>query len=475
MTHYQRPGLLPLLAAAAGPVRGLYQATNGQGYAVAGQRVYTISANVNAATGLASGWSMAQIGTLAAAVTTPVSMIDNRTTLFLVDGSSQGYSVNLASGAFAPIVDPTGTFNGADKVDYLDTFFLFNIPGTNQFGATHSNSLVFDPLYVAGKTDYPDNLTTLMVNRHELLLIGQYKTEIWYDAGLANFPFAELPGAFHEHGSVAKYSVASADISVFWLSNSLQGGGRVYMARGYECKRISNYALEYAIRKMKYATGINDAIGYCYTQDGHEFYNLHFPAGDQTWVFDTTTGDWHQQAWTDPATGLLHRHRGNCYCNMYNTALVGDSSSGTIYQMNLDTYTDTLTPGASSGPITFIRGFPHVLTTEMNLGAPGLDREVASQGKQLKFNSMFLDLECGMGPLDASGAPASVRLSYSRDRGRTFSGAPMQTAGAPGQFLTHPTWRALGMSRDMVFEIEHSIAGPAALNGLWYDAEALEV
>jgi len=31
----------------------------------------------------------------------------------------------------------------------------------------------------------------------------------------------------------------------------------------------------------------------------------------------------------------------------------------------------------------------------------------------------------------------------------------------------------MGVARDRVFEISHSIAGPAALNGAWIDAEVL--
>jgi hypothetical protein len=42
----------------------------------------------------------------------------------------------------------------------------------------------------------------------EAWLIGTQTTEVWYNAGNAQFSFAELPGVFIEHGCVAPYSIA---------------------------------------------------------------------------------------------------------------------------------------------------------------------------------------------------------------------------------------------------------------------------
>jgi hypothetical protein len=209
-TYYQRPGLRKLVRDATNraPVRGLYRASNGNGYCVIGQKVYSIS----------SGWVLTHIGTLATAGTTPVSFIDNGIEIWLVDGSVNGYSIILATNVFSVVVDATGTFTGATRVDYIDTFMIWNVPGTNQFGSTLSNSLSFNALYVAAKTAFPDPLVVPIINRHEIILLGQLKSEIWYDAGNAQFPFALLPGAYIEHGCGAPYSPATADIELFWLS-----------------------------------------------------------------------------------------------------------------------------------------------------------------------------------------------------------------------------------------------------------------
>ena len=452
-THYQRPGFTPLVTGAeALPVRGLYRASNGAGYCVIGQKVYKLE----------SDFSLTELGTLAINLTTPVSMIDNGTTLMLVDNSPFGYTITLATDVFAQIVDGSGTFTGATKVDFIDTFIIWNIPGTNRWGSTLSNSITFDSLYIASKNNYPEPLQTLAVCRREIFLLGALKSEIWFDAGDAQFPFAELPGAAIEHGTVAPFSVAQQDLNVYMLGQNLQGSGVVFRLRGYECVRISTHAIEYAIQQ--YPT-INDAIGYCYQQDGHAYYVLCFPSADATWVFDEATQLWHQRAWTD-SNGVLHRDRSNCCAFIYGKNLVGDWQNGTIYELDRNAYQDTV--AGQTYPLTCIRGFPHLQAV------PGPQGPMALDGKRVQFHKLVADLETGNTPLDADGNSPQITLRYSDDRGRTFGPAVLQAAGSLGQFNTYPQWLNLGIARDRVFELQYSFNGKAPLNGAWVEAKVLE-
>jgi hypothetical protein len=364
--------------------------------------------------------------------------------------------------AFSAIVDPTGTFQGATKVDTIDTFVLWNMPGTKFFGSTLSNEITFDALYFAGKTDYPDPLQTLVVNRHEIILLGSLKSEIWYDAGNPQFPFAELPGAYIEHGIVAPWSAGSADISVFWLSQDLQGQGYVFRQRGYQTTRISNHALEYALRQMvaRGAT-LADAICYTYQQDGHLFYVLAFPSGDQTWAFDDSTEEWTQRAWTDP-NGLLHRDRTNCHAFIHGTNVVGDWQNGSLYALDLNTYTD------NGQPISWIRTFPQL---GLAMGPQG---PVEYDGHRLQVNKFVADIEVGEGLADLAGVPPQVGLRWSTDRGKTFKQTILQSLGSQGQYETQPQWLQEGIGRFFTCELSYSAACPAALNGAWVDARILD-
>lgn len=464
ITHYQRPGLRPLAGGPVAPVRNLYRASNGNGYCTIGSNVYAIDPS----------WNLQQLGTVTPGRLNPVSMIDNGVTIMVVDGSPQGWTINMATNEYSLYVDPSGLFRGATRGDYIDSFMLFNVAGTpnNEFISTLSGVATFDPTYFAFKTAYPDPLMALIVNRHEILLIGQLKTEVWYNGGLATFPFLMLQGVYHEHGTLARYSVASLDISVFFLGSDLQGNGVVYKIKGYSCLRVSNYAIEYQIRKMRKAVGIDDAIGYTYQQDGHYFYVLHFPKGDQTWVLDDTIQDtntaWHQEGWTNPKTGVLHRHRANCHAFINDTNVVGDWQNGTIYEMDLDQYVDNVN-GVDCG-IQRLRTFPHVIGGEVAFGIYG-KRAIPADGRRIQFTAFFLDMELGL--TDSNSGQPLITLRYSDDKGRTYSSDILQHGGEEGEYLTVPTWRGLGIARDRVFEVEYAFNGPAAMNGAWVEGTVL--
>ncbi|MDR3464145.1 MAG: hypothetical protein P4L76_17720 [Beijerinckiaceae bacterium] len=86
VTHYPREGLRPLSAPpAVGLGRGVFTASNGQLYAVAGTNVYYID----------TAWAWHLIGQIAPA-NTPTSLADNGTNAVLVDGSPNGYQISLA-------------------------------------------------------------------------------------------------------------------------------------------------------------------------------------------------------------------------------------------------------------------------------------------------------------------------------------------------------------------------------------------
>lgn len=67
-----------------------------------------------------------------------------------------------------------------------------------------------------------------------------------------------------------------------------------------------------------------------------------------------------------------------------------------------------------------------------------------------------------------------VYLSYSDDRGRSFSDPVGASLGAIGEYLTQVQWRRLGMGRDRVFAVEWSAPVATALQGAWIEATPAE-
>jgi hypothetical protein len=466
ITLYQRPGLVPVVQGPRAPVRLIYQASNEQVYTVIGSTLYHLTA----------GWNLETLGELSEGRTAPCSATDNGEYTVFVDGSRKSWLVRLRDNKFSAYTDPTGAFMGADRLDTLDTYMVWNRPGTTEFGSSLSggirdnsgripSNLFFDGLYYAEKTCWYDKLETLIVARRLLYLFGKQKSEIWYNAGTTTFPFAECPGVYIEHGIAAKWSVARGGTSVFWLATDRESGLVVLRQDGYSTAKISNFAVDWAIAKMAKKGTIADATGYCYTQAGHLFYVLSFPTGDETWVYDTTISDpnkaWHQRAWTD-ANGALHRERANVFGNAYGVPLVGDWENGALYRMDPECFTDTV--DGVSRPITCVRGFPHLATGHNAQGFP-----TPSNGLNVQHVNLWLDVETGTDPTqDVTG---DFTLKYSNDRGRTWAGQASRNSGTFGNFLYIPMFEKMGIARDRVYELWHAIPGPVALNGAWYLAQ----
>ena len=482
MTHYQHPGLQFVVndPANINQVRGIWSRTDSNGaYVVIGSTVYYLS----------NALVLAAIGTIGSA-SGPVSMTDNGVTCMLVDGSGTGYFIQLVGNVFSTIVDSTGTFAGATSVDQLDTFIVWSWLNSNFFGSTLAGSTTFDPLYFAAKAAFPDPLMRLIVNKREIILFGAKRSEIWYNTGGAQFPFALLPGIYIQQGILAPYSAAFQNIEVYWLSANEQGQGVVMMQRGYETRRISNHALEYQIRQMASFGTVQDAVGFTTQFDGHIFYVLTFPTGDQTWVYDASVSDpndaWHQWAWTD-FQGSLHKSRAYCGAFMMNAVwqgqngvfVCGDWQNGSLYFLNPDYYFDdanedrTVVPGYppthQPGPISWIRTFHHIGRAR----AQGTEQPSETDGKRIKYNWFYADIDAGQIPLDVDGNPM-ITLRWSDDRGNTWTNGILQPYGPQGRYDTWPTWRTLGMSRDRIFELSFSAGGQTALNGAWIDAEVAD-
>ncbi len=354
VTLYLSPGQSRLgLPPEASPVRGLYRATNGQLFAAVGSSIYYIAPN----------WIATFLGTTAVN-TTPVKMGDNGITLVIVDGSAFGWSVDLTSHTYAAISDPN--FFGSNFVEVLDTFLIFNKPGTNIFYCSDSNAITFDPLFFAGKVGYPDNLGGISVQGRNIWLIGaQSSSEIWFDAGAPDFPFQIMQGPFIEHGTIATYSIAKQGGATFFLTQDAQGTSIVVEAAGLTAAKISTPAIEAAIGS--YGT-ISDAVGFTLEQLGHPWYWLKFPSANNglgvDWVYDLSTKQWWKASWLNPATCERESHRAFCTAFAYGVNVTGDRETGQLYMLDPNNPTDA---GAF---IERRRGYPHMMANGARASYP---------------------------------------------------------------------------------------------------------
>lgn len=409
---YGTPGLKLWQVFAGGAIRGMHRLTTGVAVVVAGLNVYMVTT--------------AGVPTFVAKIdndATPASMDDNGTVVMIVTGN-HGYFLDPVALTITVVVNPV--FTGADTVQFIDGYFLFNKPSTGEFQISGLYSESIDALDFATAEDAPDNLMSVLVDHDEVWLFGEVTTEVWGDSGSALFPFARIPGAVIEQGTAAKFSPVKMDETVYWLGADRLGKGVVQRANGYQSVRVSNHSVETAINSY---SRIDDAIGYAYQQEGHNFYMLSFPTANVTWCYDSSTDEWHKRAYRDPTTATLNRHRSVNHMAFGGINLVGDWQNGNVYQLDLNTYTD------NGDILPAIRRTPYMY----------------ADGRWMFFRRMYLDMEVGIGLVN--GLDPQIMLDWSDDGGVTFDNEIVSSAGKLGERTLRQTFNRLGKSRGRVWQI----------------------
>jgi hypothetical protein len=368
----------------------------------------------------------------------------------MVDGP-YGYTYNIATGVFAQIVDPA--FLGADRVAFIDGWLIFNQPGTQNFYTTAPTpyTITFAGAFFAKNDTSSDQLVTLMENNRELWLIGERHSEVWYDAGGANFAFSRIPGVAPQIGCSAKHSIARLGSSLVWLGQSERGQNVVIQTDQYGYKDISTRAIEHQISQYPL---VSDAIGFTYEEEGHLFYVLTFPTADKTWCYDVSSEMWHERASFDQTTGTFHRDRANCFVNFANLRLVGDFQTQTILRLNRQTYTD------NGFPLIAVRRCPHLWSKE--------NRE------RIFHNSLQVEFSPGVGLQTGQGSNPQAMMRFSDDGGTTYGTIRTTTIGAAGRYKNRAMWRRLGTARDRVYEVSISDPVKRDIVGATLYAEATE-
>ena len=444
------PGLNFLQTVGTGPIRGLWVAkiSTSVFYVVSGVEVYKLSSTTGTPT---------LIGTVSG--TGPVSIADNGAQIFFAcNGPSFIYNIN--TDVFGPITDPD--FPGAVTVGFLDGYFVFNEPNSQKIWVTALlDGYDINALDFASAEGSPDGLVAVNVDHREAWLFGSDSVEVWYDAGLADFPLTRIQGAFNELGCAAAFSVAKLDNTLFWLGTDARGQGIVYKANGYNGQRVSTHAVEWQIQQYG---NISDAIAYTYQQDGHSFYVLTFPSANATWVYDAATQAWHERAGWD--NGSFTRHRSNCQCNFGGNIIVGDYQNGNIYTLDLDTYADNgqiqrwlrSWRALPTGTNTLKRTAQHSLQLDAQAGAlltPITEYVYLTTEDGFKLITESYDNLIDETTLSVN-PPPQFMLRWSDDGGHTWSNEHWAQGGAVGAYGTRIFWRRLGMTlklRDRVYEL----------------------
>jgi len=374
---------------------------------------------------------------------------------YVVSASQTKSSSTIYALNFSVMPTNDGPFEGADVVDVVDNYFVYNRPGTQQYGSSNILSPISSALAFSSKDGAPDNLVSLIVDHREVYLLGEVSSEVWVNSGLFPFAFQRIPGTSTQHGIAAKFSVARLGNSFAYLSKNIRGDGQVMLMNGYTPTRISNHAVENSIE----GADISDARAWTYLSEGHEVYVVSFPGLDLTWAYDIATGMWHKWLWVDNQN-IFHRHRGNCHTHFANMNLVGDWENGQIYMLDPNVYTD------DGQEIRRVRRAPHLVSdfqrqyfSELQiLFQPGVGLTGNVIGSNSPTNAVAGLAVAGLAvagqnSLATLGANPQAMLRWSNDGGSTWSNEHWVSIGVQGRYKNRAIWRRLGQARDRIFEV----------------------
>lgn len=343
------------------------------------------------------------------------------------------------------VVDSTDVqLNGVDSTSYTGyssggTISPVTSQATGQwFISALYDSTSIDALQFATKQAKSDPLVRVLVANREVLLFGTQSIEPWTDAGTFPFPFQRVTGAIIDRGTVAPLSPAEWSNTVYWLGDDLV----VYSALGYNPVRISTSAIEEQIRKL--ATAV-DAFGMTYSQEGHSFYVLTFPTGNRTFVYDISTGIWHERV---SGTQLTYAAWNvNCIVSTGGLTYAG-SNAGKFGILDLDTFTEYGQP----------------------LSSYAWTQPLYNDGKRATISVLELECELGVGiPLGQGSAPV-VMVRTSDDGGATWSNERQAQLGATGDRIDRARVFRLGIFRQRMFEFRISDPVKRAFYGINYGA-----
>lgn len=382
-------------------------------------------------TALIVGSVISGAGIAAGTTIVAINISANTITMSAPATSSPGattITVTLAEFGTIPLEAP------ASHIAFIDGWLIINRVGSQRFAtsAPVAYTMIFDPLFFALKDSQSDNLQGLHELNRELWLIGERASEIWFNAGGANFAFQRIPGAAPPIGTSAPQSIAKAGDSLVWLGRTSEGENIVIQTQQYSWKRASQHGVEHQITKYPL---VSDAFGFCYEEEGHLFYMLTFPTADKTWCWDSNN-TWHERASYDDNTGVFHRHRSNCFMNLQNLRIVGDYQSGEVHQMSRLFFDD------AGEPMVSVRRCPHVWSPE--------DR------KKNFSSAIQIDFAPGVGLQNGQGSNPQLMLKWSNDAGATFAVEYLVRVGKVGKTKNRAIKRRLGSYFDRVYEARYS-------------------
>ncbi|MCZ6897637.1 MAG: hypothetical protein O7D95_02860 [Betaproteobacteria bacterium] len=326
-------------------------------------------------------------------------------------------------------------------VAHLNNQAIYDGDGGRFVTSAAGDATSIDGLDFATAESNADDLIRVYTFNQSLYLYGEKTIEPWFNSGVGRPPYDRIDGGIITVGLAARMSLNNNDNFMYFLGDDR----KVYRISSIsQAQSVSNIALS---NEFESYTTVSDAIGFNFTIQGQNFYQLNFPEEDRTWVFSESVSQWFE-------LGDTGRELSNSHAFAYGKNLVGDFSGPNIYEMDVNTFDIN---GASQIRIRDTGPLHGGL-----LGAPG---------NEIELNRFELILERGVGLISGQGSDPIIILQLSIDGGRTFGTEIWEHIGKSGEFLQKVQWNGLGRASEFIARIKSSDPVPYCIHGANADIE----
>ena len=349
--------------------------------------------------------------------------------LVWVDGD-KGYIFDAVANTFTVIAAAGFPVKPID-ITFLDGFFIVANGDTRQFNLSAPyDGTIWDPLDFASLNTHPGTITGVKTLHRRLFVFSQFFTEVWENAGQADFPLRRNNSLLMEYGTTSIGSVyVNFDILMFF-AQSRDGVGSIMKVTGTQSIPVSTQALDYQLQTYD---NPQDCRAILYKENGLIFYRLNFTQDNHTWVYNVTQSSPEHQMWHEEEMLDGSRHVAQIHIFFQEDNYFGSYKNGILYSVSQN-YLDNNGEAIKRLRITspFISG-----TYNYKL-----------------IHRLMIDAQHGFSSPNPPNFEPIIYMFISRDDGNTYGNGLRASMGKIGEYLKRTIWRKLGIARNFIFRIE---------------------
>lgn len=322
----------------------------------------------------------------------------------------------------------------AGDICMIDNYIVVVSYGQQQFYVSNLNDAnTYNPLNFALFQSNPDQLVGCDTLKRRVYLFGNYSTEVWYDAGAADFPLRRDNNALFEHGLASRDTVQEGFEIMLYLAQNQDGAAGVMMVQGTGTpEKISSPELDLYLQNV---ANLQDSEAILYKENGYTFYQLSFNEDNKTFLYVVETNKWSEVEMADGSRSPISSH---AFFN--NKHYVGMYDEPMLYELS---YQNMTFRGELIRCFMYCPPIYDENNKRIRLDRIQLEAIQGLPSATLPNQAMFDQLN----ELVVKNKHPEVILSVSRDGGVTYSNGRRAQMGSVGQYNFRTMWTRLGCYR----------------------------